>query len=246
MNNKQYMILNDLDGVYFDWQNKFLDIINFDDEINAHIRANCSKPWMFKDIDTFNKHPNRVWIRNLVYASYPNYFLEIPVLENAKQLLRQQFWVWSCRERLGKDINIGVLTATGSSDYRIHNKIGKQKLKSFLDLVDSVIRENALVDERTLSQFLKHIESNFYVVVNSEDKVEYAKRWRTLLIDDYQKNCIEFTAAGGRAVCVGETAYRSPVEVVKEGKLTVEVQHFHLPSKIEKAIAQTELFLGVN
>lgn len=52
-------------------------------------------------------------------------------------------------------------------------------------------------------------------VAKRKDKNDFADS-QTLLIDDYQKNCDEFEAAGGHAVCFHRQDFKKTLEELRE------------------------------
>lgn len=158
MNNQNLpTVLFDLDGVAANWRDAMMV---FFPEFT---------------IDTLNNHPNRKELIGKVYAKYPEFFADLPLIESFLTL-------FGCVLEAGYPI--GWLSAIGEEhqnpvDVRAH------KLQWIRDNVDAYFGTTTV--------------DNAIIVDASSDKILHAKP-NVILVDDFARNRKEFKDAGGHAV----------------------------------------------
>ncbi|QJT71212.1 hypothetical protein GR11A_00175 [Vibrio phage vB_VcorM_GR11A] len=171
------LILLDMDGLSCDWVKA---ILKFYPE--------------FKDIDQFNKHPEKVGLVKQFYLNRPNIFARLEMIPQFEQLFEYL---------VGTGVELGWLTAI---DPNHHNPelVKRNKTQWALENVDW--------------KFGTDTAENMVTVDRSADKSMYAEPG-VLLIDDYYKNTDAFSAAGGEALCVGECGEWTAEDVINQVRL---------------------------
>jgi hypothetical protein len=156
----------DLDGIIFKWRERILEVYP-----------------EFKNIDEFNKHPDKDEMVSEAYRKNPGYFTELEEHEGA---------LGAIQTALVMGLKVGFLTATGEFQDPAITREHKR-----------IALANYILRHRLPTELLDNI--NF--VVHSVDKQKHAKP-NIILVDDFKKNHEEWRRAGGASIHV-DTEFKS-------------------------------------
>ena len=160
-------ILIDMDGVTANWIDTILN------------HPLCEK---FDCGDQLNKHPTRQLIIQQIYSEYPNFFRDLPYIEEFTPIMQVI---------IESNIPYAWVTATGD----VHNSpvaVGKQKQE--------------WLQYHIVERFGLDNEQEFHLILPNDCKSKFANH-ETLLIDDFWYNIDKFSQAGGQTHQISEDGY---------------------------------------